>query len=311
MSIIKRTSIMLTLLLFALVGFAQAAEPTVGLVMKSLGNEFFKTMEEGAIAHANELGNVKLITAGIQSETDLEAQISLVENMVAQGVDAIVIAPADSHALVPVLVRAVKAGIVVVNIDVKLADDALADAGVDIPFIGPDNAGGAKLSGDVLAKFLGAGANVIILEGIPGADNATQRAKGFQEAADAGDLKVVASQTAHWETDEAFTLTTNLLTSNPDVQGIMASNDSMALGAVRAVDSMGLTGKVEIVGFDNISAVHPLICQGAMLATVDQFAAQQAADGMDIAIEMLNGTEHSGWVKTPVELITKDTLTCP
>lgn len=164
--------------------------------------------------------------------------------------------------------------------------------------------------GEVLAEELGEGAPVIILEGVPGASNAVQRTKGFTEAAQEGNLDIVASETAHWETDEAFALTTNLLTANPDVKGIMASNDSMALGVVRAVDSLGLSEQVAVVGFDNIPAIQPLVCSGEVLATLDQFAAQQAANGIDVALEMLEGEEHSGWIKTPTELITAEDLEC-
>lgn len=294
--------------LFSTVGLAQDDKPVVGLVMKSLANDFFRQMEEGAAAHANERGDLELISLGIQNETDIGGQIALVENLITQNVDAIVIAPADSRALVSILARAVEQGIAVVNIDVKLDDSALEDAGIEIPFVGPDNAAAARMVGDVLVEELGEGGKVVILEGVPGADNAIQRARGFTEAAEAGGLEIVASQTANWETDAAFELTTNLLTSNSDVQGIMASNDSMALGAVRAVDSLGLTDQVSVVGFDNIPAIQPLIEEGKVLASLDQFGAQQAAFGIDTALEMLAGEERSGWIETPVELITAETL---
>ncbi len=307
----RRTQILIAFLLVTLLTFGIAqGTPTVGLVMKSLGNEFFKQMEEGAVAHAQERGDVELVPLGIQSETDLGAQIELVENLIARNVDAIVIAPADSRALVPALARAVNQGIEVVNIDVKLDDDAMAQAGVDIPFVGPDNVAAAKMVGEKLAQTLGEGANVILLEGLPGAANAIQRAQGFTEAAEAGDLNLVASQTANWETDQAFELVNNLLTVNSDVVGIMASNDSMALGAVRAVASQGQSDQITIVGFDNLPAVQPLICDGTMLATLDQFGSQQAADGIDVALGMIGGEERSGWIKTEVKLITKEDLTC-
>lgn len=307
----RRTQILIAFLLVTLLTFGIAQDtPTVGLVMKSLGNEFFKQMEEGAVAHAQERGDVELVPLGIQSETDLGAQIELVENLIARNVDAIVIAPADSRALVPALARAVNQGIEVVNIDVKLDDDAMAQAGVDIPFVGPDNVAAAKMVGEKLAQTLGEGANVILLEGLPGAANAIQRAQGFTEAAEAGDLNLVASQTANWETDQAFELVNNLLTVNSDVVGIMASNDSMALGAVRAVASQGQSDQITIVGFDNLPAVQPLICDGTMLATLDQFGSQQAADGIDVALGMIGGEERSGWIKTEVKLITKEDLTC-
>ena len=291
-------------------GFAQDEEPTIGLVMKSLANEFFQNMEQGAVAHVDERGDLELTTLGIQNETDLQAQIGLIENLIAQNVDAIVIAPADSRALVPVLARANEEGIEVVNIDVRLDEEAMTEAGIDIPFVGPDNVAAAKMVGEVMAEALGEGGKVIILEGVPGAENAVQRTQGFTEAAQEGGLEIVASETANWETDAAFELVTNLLTRNPDVQGIMASNDSMALGAVRAVEAAGLGDQVAVVGFDNIPAIQPLVCSGEVLATLDQFGAQQAANGIDVAMEMLSGEERTGWVNTPIELITAEDLEC-
>src|SRR5690606_11827487 len=120
-------------------------KPTIGLVMKSLGAEFFKNMEEGAIAHAEKRGDVNLIPLGTQTQEELEQQISLVENLVTQNVDAIVIAPMDSRALIPPLADAVEKGIKVINIDVMLDAETLAEHGLSIPFVGPDNVEAAKM----------------------------------------------------------------------------------------------------------------------------------------------------------------------
>src|SRR5205809_6118399 len=108
--------------------------------MKSLANEFFSTMADGAKKHqAANAANYDLIVNGIKNETDLAEQVNLVEQMIAQGVNAIVIAPADSKALVTVLRRAKDAGVLVVNIDNKLDADVLKQAGLQVPFVGPDN----------------------------------------------------------------------------------------------------------------------------------------------------------------------------
>src|ERR1700745_519741 len=129
----------------------QTKKPVIGLVMKSLANEFFKDMQEGAIKHVQERGDLTLVPVGMHSETDIDTQVNAVENFITKKVDAIVIAPADSRALVPPLARAIKAGIVVINIDVALDEGAKKQAGVDLAFVGPDNRDGAKMSGDVRA----------------------------------------------------------------------------------------------------------------------------------------------------------------
>src|SRR3984893_6539769 len=242
----------------AYAGNAQENKPVIGLVMKSLANEFFKDMQEGAVKHVQERGDLTLIPVGMHSETDIDTQVNAVENFITQKVDAIVVAPADSRALVPPLARAIKAGIVVINIDVALDEAAKKQAGVDLAFVGPDNRAGAKMSGEVLAKALGEGGKVVIIEGNPGADNAQQRKLGFDDAVQEGKLDVLASTTAHWETEEANTVFSNQLTAHPDIQGVMAANDSMALGVVKAIDAAGKSGKIKVVGFDNIPAVQPV-----------------------------------------------------
>ena len=134
--------------LLATPSFAQD-KPKVALVMKSLANEFFRTMEDGAKAHNKvNAGKYTLVSNGIKNETDTAAQIRMVEQMIAQKANAIVIAPADSKALVPVLKTAIDQGILVVNIDNKLDPEVQKEKGIQIPFAGPDNRAGAKLVGD-------------------------------------------------------------------------------------------------------------------------------------------------------------------
>src|SRR5210317_1307681 len=256
------------LTVFALPALA-ADKPVVGLVMKSLANEFFKTMEEGARKFAAEDGTFELITVGMNSETDIGTQVAAMENFVVKKVDLIVVAPADSVGMVTSVKKAIDAGITVVNFDVTLDKQALKKAGLpeDFLFVGPDNAVGAEMVGDHLGETLGKGAKVIIIEGNPGADNAKQRKEGFMRSVKKFDLKLLDSKTAHWETEEANTLMTNLLTKYPDVQGVMCANDSMALGVEKAIAAAGKTGKIQIVGFDNIGAVQELIKQDKVLAT--------------------------------------------
>src|ERR1700745_2778974 len=282
----------------------QTKKPVIGLVMKSLANEFFKDMEEGAVKHAKERGDLTLVPVGMHSETDIDTQISAIENFITQKVDAIVVAPADSRALVPPLARAIKAGIVVINIDVALDEAAKKQAGVDLAFVGPDNRAGAKMAGDVLAKALGAEGKVVIIEGNPGADNAQQRKRGFDDAVQEGKLNLLESRTAHWETEEANSVFSNILTAHPDVQGVMAANDSMALGVFKAIAPSGKSGKIKVVGFDNIAAVQPLLKDGKLVATVDQFGSQMAANGIDYAMKALKGEKLEGWIKTPIKLVT-------
>ena len=302
--------LMLALLTVFTLPALAADKPVVGLVMKSLANEFFKTMEEGARKFAAEDGTFELIPVGMNSETDIDTQVAAMENFVVKKVDLIVVAPADSVGMVTSVKKAIDAGITVVNFDVTLDKQALKKAGLpeDFLFVGPDNAVGAEMVGDHLGETLGKGAKVIIIEGNPGADNAKQRKEGFMRSVDKFGLKLLDSKTAHWETEEANTLMTNLLTKYPDVQGIMCANDSMALGVEKAIAAAGKTGKIQIVGFDNIGAIQNLIKDGKVLATIDQFGPEMAANAIKVGMKIMKGEKLSGWQKTPVKLITKNDL---
>ena len=294
-----------SLSILATTAVADTDRPVVGLVMKSLANEFFQNMMVGAQAHAEKRGDYELLAVGMQNETDFESQINAVNNFITQGVDAIVIAPADSRAMVRPLKRAMEAGITVVNFDVALDAEAKEKQGVNLAFVGPDNRQGAKMAGDALALALGAGAKVVIIEGNPGADNANERRLGFEDAVAEYNLNLVDSRTAYWETEEANTVFANMLTANPDIQGVMAANDSMAIGVVQALEAAG-RDDILVVGFDNVPAAKALVDEGKLLATIDQFGTDMAANAIDLAIEVVKGgPELEGWVRTPIELVQK------
>ncbi len=213
---------------------AQTPEkPKVALVMKSLANEFFLTMEDGAKAYQKEHANeFDLVSNGIKDESDTSAQIRIVEQMIVSRVDALVIAPADSKALVPVLKKATDAGIKVVNIDNQLDPDVLKSKNLQIPFVGPDNRKGAELVGDYLAKQLKAGDEVGIIAGVSTTTNAQQRTAGFKDAMDKAQMKVVSTQSGNWEIDKGNAVASAMLNEYPNLKALLAGNDSMALGAV-------------------------------------------------------------------------------
>ncbi len=288
---------------------SESGKPRIALVMKSLANEFFKTMEDGARAHNQQhAGEYDLIAVGIKDELDVAQQVKLVEQMVAQGVDAIVIAPADSQALVPVCKRAMDAGVVVINIDNKFDRDVLADKGVSIPFVGPDNRKGAKLAGEYLAARLKAGDEVAIIEGAPNTFNGIQRKLGFEDAMKAAGANIVSSQSGHWEMAKANQVVSAILTGHLNLKALLCANDSMALGAIAASKAAGKSDDILIVGFDNISAVQDLLKEGGILCTIDQHGDKLAVFGIEYALDMLTKEGTPADKETPVDLITAETL---
>jgi ribose transport system substrate-binding protein len=285
----------------------QPAKPRIALVMKSLANEFFKTMQDGATAHQQaHAAEYELIANGTKDELDLSRQVEIVEQMIAQQVQAIVIAPADSKALVPVCQRAQAAGIVVINIDNKLDAAVLAERNLRIPFVGPDNRKGARLAGEALARRLKPGDQVAILEGVPTAFNAQQRKAGFEDAMKAAGMNIVSSQSASWETAKANQVAAALLVEKPELKAILCANDSMALGAVAAIRAAGKAEQIRVIGFDNIQAVRQLLKDGQVLATVDQHGDQLAVYGIEYALESLKNKTSPADRETTVDLITAE-----
>ncbi len=278
----------------------------IALVMKSLANEFFKTMEDGAKAHCKEHADeYELYCNGIKDEQDVNRQIEIVNQMIAKGVDAIVIAPADSKALVPVCKKAIQKGIVVVNIDNKFDSDVLKQEQVEIVFVGPNNRKGARLAGQFVAQMLNKGDKVAILEGRPGAFNGIQRKLGLEDAMNDAGMEICTSQSAYWEQKDAFDVTTQIYNKfGAELKAVLCANDSMALGAVQA-----LKGKdIKITGFDNISAIQTLIKEGKVVCTVDQHADKIAVRGIEYALEILKTGTAAGDRETAVDLITAETL---
>ncbi|MCF7708480.1 MAG: sugar ABC transporter substrate-binding protein [Verrucomicrobia bacterium] len=309
------------LFIFCAIGFAvltsgcgpketgEPDKPRVALIMKSLANEFFMTMENGARDHHKSHKNeYKLVVNGIKNELDVSKQIDLVDQMIAQQMDAIVIAPADSKALVPVCRKAVNAGIVVVNIDNKFDDAVLDDQELDIPFVGPDNRKGARKVGEYLANRLDEGDKVTIIEGAPNTFNGIQRKLGFEDAMNAAGMQIVGSQSGYWETDKANKVAAAMITEYPELKAILCANDSMALGAISALRAAGKTDEIKVVGFDNISAAQQLLESGRLLATADQHADMLAVYGIEYALEIIETGQKPQDRETPVDLITAESI---
>jgi ribose transport system substrate-binding protein len=279
--------------------------PTIGLVMKALEAEFFMEMKKGALAFAENENNFNLITVGTSTQTEIELQIALIEKLISDKVDAIVLVPIDSKALVPITIKAIQEGIKVINIDIKLDEDLLQKAGVELTYVGPDNKKASKKVGDILAQKLEKGASIILIEGLSVAENAQQRKAGFLESIKENGLQLLASEAANWETGKAEKVFTKLFANYPDVQGIMCSNDAMAVGVLKVLEKNGKSGIVPVVGFDNDASVQPFLNSGEMLATIDAFGSQMAVQGIKFALKVLDGMDNKGSYSTDFKLVTR------
>lgn len=285
------------------------AKKQIGLVMKTLTNPFFVEMEKGARRAESELSIILKVKTASQ-ETSIEQQMQLVEDMIAEKIDAIVIAPGDSQRLIPALKKAIDAGIKVVNIDNRLDQEAVKQAGLKpIPFISVDNDAGAYKVGKYLVNGISSPTELAILEGIRSADNAMQRAQGARRAfAENKQIKVVASETANWKIDEAYNRTKEIFLKHPNVKLMFAANDMMAIGAMKYLQETGRT-QVKVAGYDALEEALAEIKSGRLYATVDQKASEQGYQGIALANRLAHGSNVPEVTLIDTRLIAADKTT--
>lgn len=286
---------------------ASDGRPTIALVVKTLNNPFFNDMQKGAEEAAKRL-NVNLLVQAAEREVDVEKQMQIIENLIQSKVSALVITPSGSKEIVPAIVKANQAGIPVVILDTRVNPEALAAANGKIAaFIGSDNLEGGKLAGELMVKLLGGKGKVAILEGIPGHETGDSRLKGFRQAVSASPgIEIVSSQTANWERDQGYNVFQNMLQAQPEIQGLFACSDLMALGAVEAIRASGKTGKLTVIGFDAFSEAREAVQKNLMAATVAQFPAEMGRQGVESAARLLKGEAIQQEMTVRIELITKE-----
>lgn len=274
------------------------------LIVKTRNNPFFKPMIEEFEKTVRELGAEPEVQAPPQ-EMDYEKQMALVQAEVGRKVDAICIAPADSKGIVPALVAAEKAGVLVVNLDNRVDTETARAQNLTMGgYVGADNEAGGRLAGEAMVKALNGKGKVGILEGIRGADNAESRKRGFTQAV-TGKLDIVSSESAEWDTEQAYQKTQNMLAAHPDITGLFCANDKMAVGAMKAIAEAGHKGHIKVIGYDNIPDVQPALESGEMTATIEQHPDLMGRYGVKMAIGILNGdVPRGGDIMVPLDTIT-------
>ncbi len=290
---------LLVLSLFISVAPAFGKTYTIGLVISTLNNPFFVTLKQGAEEMAAKKG-VKLIIYDAQD--DSAKMTSAMEDLIQKKVDAILVNPTDSNAVVPSIIKANRAGIPVFTIDRGAA------GGKVVCHIASDNVAGGRMAGEFLAKALHGKGNVVELVGIPGTSAARDRGKGFHEAIKKyPGIKIIASQTADFNRDKGMKVFENILQAHPKIDGVFAHNDEMVLGAIAAAEAAGRKGII-FVGFDAIPDAIAAIKAGKLAATVAQQPKVMGELGVEKAVEYLNGKKLPKFIPVPLKLITKDNL---
>ncbi|WP_068110468.1 sugar ABC transporter substrate-binding protein [Tropicimonas marinistellae] len=288
------------------------ADGEYAILMKTLANPFWGAMGEGVEAGATEAG-VPYFVQAVESDQAVENQLNVCNTMLERNPVALVTAAINSTNLLPCLKAAQEAGIKVVDLDGNLDPAILEQEGIDITFsIGSDNVKAGGQGAEYMVEVLGADATgpVLVIEGLSGNVTGQKRAQGFADklAELAPGLEIVASLPGDWDRGKAATITNDILTRNPDLKGIFAANDGMALGAVESVYAAGKGGDVVIIGVDGNSDAVKSIGQGRLTASVAQLPYLVGKQALENVKTVVEGGSVEGHITVPTLVLTKEVM---
>ncbi|MEU9288492.1 substrate-binding domain-containing protein [Streptomyces sp. NPDC048275] len=276
-------------------GSSSSTTQKVGLSLSTLNNPFFVQIKKGAQEEAKKLGVDLTVT---DAQNDASQQANQLQNFTSSGLGSIIVNPVDSDAAGPAVRSANKADIPVVGVDrgVNKADTAA--------LVASDNVAGGKQGAQALAEKLGGKGKIVILQGLAGTSASRERGAGFAEGLkDYPGIKVVARQPADFDRTKGLDVMTNLLQAHPDIQGVFAENDEMALGAVKALGSKA--GKsVSVIGFDGTPDGLKAVKDGTMYASVAQQPSELGRIAVENALKAAEGDKVEKTVMVPVKVVT-------
>ncbi len=300
-------SLALTIALLAACNKAGNKQTTIAVIPKGVSHAFWQTIKAGADAAGKDL-NVKIVWKGAASETDYAGQVSIVEDMITQRVDGIVLAPSHGDALVPKVEAAQKAGIPVTIFDSGIATQNY------LSYVSTDNRAGGALAAKRLGEILGGKGKVAVLGVKKGSVSTDEREEGFIAALkkDFPNIKII-EPIFYGEASAAKSLAAceDVLTGNPDLTGLFASNESSTVGAVQAIKQRNLVGKVLLVGFDYTSKLGQDLKEGAIDSLVLQNPFKMGYEGVKTIVDKLAGKTPERRIDTGVELLTKENMDSP
>jgi len=270
---------------------ALADGETIAVFTKNQTNPYFQAVRVGTETAAKTL-RVKVIQYIPTKPDSIPEQLSQVEDVIVKKPDAIVFIPVDYKAMVPAVEKINAAGIPVVNITDRVA------SGKFVAFVGADDYSIGLATARALLKAIGGKGNVIILEGVKGTLTNTDRVRGFNDALkETPNVKLLASQPANYQRLQALQVMENLMQSFPSIDGVLAANDPMAVGAIEALE--GANRKALAVGINGSKEAVELIKSGKLLASGDFNGFIQGCIGTEIAVRNLRKEP------TPNEVILK------
>lgn len=277
----KRTGLLLTFaLLFAVA--AGAGEKTIALCMSHMSNAFTIEMSDAIKKRAEELGLRLIVNDG---NKDAARQVGQIETLFAQGVDGVIVEAVSVDGIQPVVNMAKELGVPFVTVNQKATNQRNATS-----FVGVSHEDGGELEMLEAAKALGGKGNVALLLGPMGSDAQIGRSAGYKKVLDKNpDMAVVFEQTANWDTEAALKLVENWLQTGKQIDVVVAQNDGMALGAVKAIEDAQLQGKIKVYGLDAVPDALAAIKAGRLTGTVSQNTAAQGSKSVDVMADTLDG----------------------
>ncbi|MFW5941270.1 MAG: substrate-binding domain-containing protein [Chloroflexota bacterium] len=257
-----------------------ATTGTVGLLLSSLYNPLYVSVQNGAIETASRL-DVELLVR--EASNDSDRQVEQIQELVELGADALIINPVDTVAVIPALERASLRGVAIITLERRVNSDVV------LSHVAPDNITGGEMAANFLAERLRQEGQVAELMGTPQTSAAQDRGSGFGRVISGyPEINIVAREPAHFERRQAQRLFAEMLEEHPQIDAVFAHSDEMVLGAIEAAESAGRADQILFVGFDAIGDAVAAIDEGRLEATIAQQPEEMGRLAMEAAVNHLN-----------------------
>ncbi|MCL5985479.1 MAG: sugar ABC transporter substrate-binding protein [Actinobacteria bacterium] len=278
-----------------------STQKVVGFTNVIYANPYAKSVEDEFTRIVTEKG-VKVLSG--DANYDVQQQISVVENFIAQKIDLLVIMGVDYEGSLPAVLSANEANIPVVEFLIHINPKGKS------VYVGSDNVVAGIMQADYFAKVLPQNAKVVYMEGSTGRIDSDQRRDGFINTMKEKrpDVEVLATQTGFWARDKGMAIMEDWLQAFPQIDAVVAGNDEMALGAIQALKDAGKAGKVMVAGIDASDEALQAIKSGEMTISISQNAIANATQCADVAVKILGGQSVPLETIVPFELVSIDNV---
>lgn len=300
------TTALVTGLLATTATVASAGE--IAVIVKTTNSSFWQNVNKGASAAIEGHSEHTMTFNGPAAESEIAAQVALVENAINRGVSGIVLAPSDPDALAPVVKRAYESGIPVAIIDSGLAEGSEANYQT---FLSTDNCAAGKQAAQMMIDDAGTTGKVAVMSYVAGVGSEIGRVGCFVDHIGANSkLEIVGPFYSQSQMATALNQTTDILAAN-ELVGIFGANEPTAIGMGRAIEQAGKAGQLTAIGFDGNSDLQDMVKSGTLLTTAVQGSFQMGELGVNAIADILAGKEVTDFIDTGVVMVTKDNIDTP